>query len=500
MLFNYTQFLLESVLKVNDDFLRIINIMKSWNYIAQIISSKLINKDINTKYNYLKIDKPSKSVKFMQDTQVARKIDSGLTDADLFKQANNTTNIGRLVRSLLADNNTEIPDRDLEVFVHEFNSLLQLFGYGDTSIKVVEGEDIRYWYLEERYVPQGTLKNSCMRYERCQAYFDIYCQNPEVCKMIIKVNNDGQLEARALLWKTDKGWYIDRVYYAVQAYESLIQSWGILNIENCSTGSLGRCEIQLKGSEYRAYPYMDTFMYLDTNSNKLLNWEPDLSEDIYYLQSTVGEYEKMDRIYSEWYDEMISREYAVWSDMVSSYLHTDNSVWSDYHNDYLPDSRAVWSDVTESYLWFRNTVTVLVGDNKTDNYPASDSKYEYVTDHDGVNYSKEYAEEILFEFDDELWSKEYWILVKNIKESSIEKARDLFNNSDISRLAEVDASVFRIELEDEEPEVIAILYYFREVYKNADRLKLAELVEKADVSEEVRKEKARLDKLIAKLI
>jgi uncharacterized protein YrzB (UPF0473 family) len=186
--------------------------------------------------------------------------------------------------------------------------------------------------------------------------------------------------------------------------------------------------------------------------------------------------------------------------MVSSYLHTDDSVWSDYSHDSFPDSRAVWSDVVESYIWHRHSVTVLVGDKKTDNYPASDSKYEYVTDRDGANYSKEYAKEILFEFDDELWNKEYWILVKNIKESSIEDARDLFNNSDISRLAEVDASVFGIDLEDEEPEVIEMLYYFREVYKNADRLKLAEVLEKADVSEEVRKEKAKLDKLIAKLI
>ena len=53
-----------------------------------------------------------------------------------------------------------------------------------------------------------------MRYDRCQIKFDIYVNNPSVCKMIIMKDrkDDEKIIGRALLWETNKGKFMDRVY------------------------------------------------------------------------------------------------------------------------------------------------------------------------------------------------------------------------------------------------------------------------------------------------
>jgi len=94
-----------------------------------------------------------------------------------------------------------------------------LNGEFDKIFKIVEGEDIKYWYNEKNYKHNttfgnnrvfGQLGNSCMR--NVKSYrFNIYSKNPKVCKMILLLDNN-KLTGRALLWKTNKGWYIDRPY------------------------------------------------------------------------------------------------------------------------------------------------------------------------------------------------------------------------------------------------------------------------------------------------
>ena len=51
---------------------------------------------------------------------------------------------------------------------------------------MVKGEDIRYWYYEEKYDGYGgSLNGSCMKHKKCQHYFGIYVENPEVCQLLI---------------------------------------------------------------------------------------------------------------------------------------------------------------------------------------------------------------------------------------------------------------------------------------------------------------------------
>ena len=78
-----------------------------------------------------------------------------------------------------------------------------------------------YYYLKDNYIEvEGDLGNSCMRYIYCQSYFDIYIKNPDVCKMLVYVDEDNKVWGRALIWTIDtcdedkitSRTYMDRIY------------------------------------------------------------------------------------------------------------------------------------------------------------------------------------------------------------------------------------------------------------------------------------------------
>jgi hypothetical protein len=96
------------------------------------------------------------------------------------------------------------------------------------NIEFVTGEDIRKWYLEENYqFDKGQLSNSCMRYERCQKYLDIYVENPEVCQlMILKGSNPDKIIGRSLIWKLQDGrFYQDRQYTNIESDKSVFANY-----------------------------------------------------------------------------------------------------------------------------------------------------------------------------------------------------------------------------------------------------------------------------------
>ena len=127
---------------------------------------------IRTIFN-LKTSDKNDDVKFVNDTQVKRFIDAG---QDPFERATNSAKIGRTVRQILTANNISVTDQQIEKFVNTYkNAWDKSFKKTSEGIHLVSGEDIRNWYLESKYVPGGgQLNNSCMRYDKCQKYLDIY--------------------------------------------------------------------------------------------------------------------------------------------------------------------------------------------------------------------------------------------------------------------------------------------------------------------------------------
>jgi hypothetical protein len=155
-------------------------------------------------------------------------------------------------------------------------------------LKVVEGADIRKYYLETRYAErQGTLSNSCMRYSNCQPYFDVYVEN---AKMLVLINESlDTIYGRALLWTATDGTKImDRVYAKDENYHKFFdwakengyirKEWQTYNNLTEWVGTDGTScfrreySINLGNLDDILYaPYMDTFAYVDVDSGLAYN-------------------------------------------------------------------------------------------------------------------------------------------------------------------------------------------------------------------------------------
>lgn len=103
---------------------------------------------------------------------------------------------------------------------------------------------------------------SCMAGET--DLIQLYVDNPDVVK-IVRVMSDGNLFGRALLWDTDQGKYLDRVYpsnggsHVVAAIKwAADQGWRAFNDHRSFSAT-----VSVKASHNRLYPYMDTFIGTD---------------------------------------------------------------------------------------------------------------------------------------------------------------------------------------------------------------------------------------------
>jgi len=157
--------------------------------------------------------------------------------------------------------------------------------------KLVEGENIRYWYNEKRYTKDSDgsgLLGSCMRYEGAQPYLDIYCKNPDRCSLLILTNPKNELIGRAIVWKDlrkPKGeTFMDRVYVARQHYNELFKKYAVdqgwIYKYNQTAGDSSYVDkkgqrvtdglaVVLEPRTYDHYPYMDTLKYYTPDSGRL---------------------------------------------------------------------------------------------------------------------------------------------------------------------------------------------------------------------------------------
>ena len=177
--------------------------------VAKVLYYAEQNGEYETDMTFIDLGSGNDKVSFIQVNRVLRMIDKELGDADsknqgklkgqlpedyLFKigrMRNNTNNpvwtqqrtelqIGRFVNKVLqktTDALIKITQNDINAFVDNFKAYRDFQTSKKDKFEVVQGEEIRKWYLENRYEdPMYHLSNSCMRYDRCQRYLDIYTE------------------------------------------------------------------------------------------------------------------------------------------------------------------------------------------------------------------------------------------------------------------------------------------------------------------------------------
>lgn len=303
----------------------------------------------STKSYTLSQDTIDNVLKSLNDGTLSDKFNKELlyTDYGIKGNSRNDAKIGKLVTQIFPKKYT---DKEVEEFVNLFKKVDSI-----DNFEIVYGEDIIKWYLVENYTSEsGELGNSCMRHRRCSSYLKIYSENPEICRMLILKNDEGdKILGRALIWrintifgKDSEGknveYLLDRIYAINDATKLLFQNYADKNgwlkrttsrYNDCKDFTLGdvdyhdvTIEIELDKSKFDSYPYMDTFKRLIKERGVLINDEDEDEKGCYILTTTDGGYTDTSGVWSEWYDERIPEEDAIYSDPLGTWILKDDCI------------------------------------------------------------------------------------------------------------------------------------------------------------------------------
>lgn len=299
MILKFNKFINESKFYVSEGLVDVLNYI-STNPISKKLLS-LINKDVDITFNAINITDKSDIISFVSDSQLQNKISKGLNISDIFNGDGmklQMSSVLRTTKRIMEDCDEFFSHTEYVNFCEQFKAAWKINKLKNENkelpIKVVSGDDIKYWYSEEQYSDKtldgyGTLSKSCMRFEECQDFFSIYIDNPDKINMVILINDDNKLLARALIWKTNVGMYLDRIYYTEPSEEELIKLW-FKNEYNSEMIYPNMKEMKLSINDvYDKYPYMDTFQYYDMEDKVLSNYLIDGENDVYILDDTDGD-------------------------------------------------------------------------------------------------------------------------------------------------------------------------------------------------------------------
>lgn len=240
------------------------NIENVWTLVSTYIGKKITTNDFYKRFNVFRLqnvkDPSIYILSFINTNNIFNKGIYPLYKSDV---GEGSIKIGRMINSLSIENpRYAIKTSDIEKFVNAFTSNINFQKESFDNISIVSGEDIRKWYLFSNYYnDKGQLGASCMRYERCQKYLDIYVDNPDVCQLII-LKQDDKLIGRALLWTDIDGKkYMDRVYISKDSYVSIFNKY-FKSIKDSKFINYEDINIKIGNKDYDYYPYLDSLRYL----------------------------------------------------------------------------------------------------------------------------------------------------------------------------------------------------------------------------------------------
>lgn len=286
---------------------------------------KIINDDISEKIlrlaregvkfrdSFIDITEENDMITLLSSDKINKMIidkDINLIDKCWTGQNRSFKKIGRFIFSMMGE---EISNQDIENFVNEYKSVIRNKTLSK-NFKIIQGEEIRKWYLSENYVDGGgNLKNSCMRHRYCQRFFDLYVNNPDKVKMLILLDSTKQkILGRALLWTLDGpsgAIFMDRVYFSTDFILNMFINKAIKNKWYYKLESMDNIlqvvydnkvirltmVVEINDKKLNGFPFVDNLGFYDPRLHTLSNdpkYFKSLGSDRYYdLCDHTGEYE-----------------------------------------------------------------------------------------------------------------------------------------------------------------------------------------------------------------
>ena len=230
------------------------------------------------------------------------------------QSSRNTIGVGRIIRKLLQISGKSFSSSDIEKFVNDWKSSIDIMNNAFLKFDVVKGDDIHYWYKSKNTVMEGTLGNSCMIDKPTDCHY-IYTENPDVVSMVVLYDDDGtilngkyksnRIQGRALLWKTNEGdIFMDKIYYVLDSQKELFKKFAESQGWWSKRENNGNCVFDvIKGEEIKSrvtytvtlrewdwgFPYMDSLIYFNERSGVISNSDDNYTKEI---QETWNHYDE----------------------------------------------------------------------------------------------------------------------------------------------------------------------------------------------------------------
>lgn len=305
-----------------------------------------------TRANTIKSEEDKETLREIEDNPSSDKIDD-LSDL-IYGKPRESIKIGRFIKLL----GMKYP----QIVIDEFIKLVYNYNqpYNDTNllnIEVVAGEDIPYWYSREHCISTDYVDNVDKLHKTCMldvssTFFDIYKNNPESVKLIVVTLNE-KLIARALLWNTDKGSFVDTIYSANQGGIDKISE--MIRNNNYSTDKNIDMKVSLDfvPNIDNSIAFLDTFIYLNRDKKLLSN--VNLNDVKLNDLSIYGIIKGNKRDY-------IKHSEAVYSDIIGTYIHRDIVIESEdggVYSIYSDEVSKLNSDIygNDEYVMTEETTT-----------------------------------------------------------------------------------------------------------------------------------------------
>ena len=259
----------------------------------------------------------------------------------------------------------DIPAREVELFSTLFRNVSNRL---KVNLQVVKGERIRDFYYYESYASDnGSLGASCMRYDNCQKYMNVYVENTDVVSMLVMLNDHG-LIGRALLWDCDGYKIMDRIYTTNdEKYAFYFKEWATKNnylfksnqnwFDTMTFEKIGdkkqelRIDIKLPKSDYRYYPYMDTFKFFNEDTGVISNYQPK-GYDFYTICTPDGSKYGSDYLAFDIVDKVFRyRHDACYVRYLDGFTNSNNVSYSEIHDEYILFKDAIYDEELGDYIF-----------------------------------------------------------------------------------------------------------------------------------------------------
>lgn len=258
-----------------------------------------------------------------------------------------------------------VSSKDVEVFSNLFRTEANRPNF---EFKVVSGIDIKkYYHYSKHKNDYGSLGVSCMRYDKCQKYFDIYTENSPMISMLLMLNDLDEVLGRALLWNFDGNKLMDRIYtindeqlqfyFKNWAYDNgflhrVQQNWyNSLQFQDKNSRYEVKLQVKLSNFDFDYFPYMDTFRFLDKHTGVLSNFKPK-GEGFVTLCGSEGdclsskylELDGIDKVFRQ-RQEMCHLGY------VDIWTHPNNCYYSNVNDEYILCQHSQWHGELDDYIF-----------------------------------------------------------------------------------------------------------------------------------------------------